>query len=137
MEHVRNLASFKDISEKVTLLEAIKAVPGTSYMNYFDLLESLALLLKWWSGLAAVVTTNPDAMRLVMVVQHVYHSLSTNRAFVLTPTAREFIAFHAAMVKINPSLSVHTPPSSSPGPPSGPMFSDFSNISLSVVPTPA
>ena len=144
MERVRNLASFKDISEKVTLLEAIKAVPGTSYTNYSDLLESLALLLKRWSGLAAVVAANPDATRLVMVVRRVYHSLSTNRAFILTPTAREFIAFHAAMVKINPSLSVHTPPSSSPGPPTGPVclflsqiFSDFSNIFLSVEPAPA
>ncbi|KJA15570.1 hypothetical protein HYPSUDRAFT_207777 [Hypholoma sublateritium FD-334 SS-4] len=87
MECIRNLASFKDISEKVTLLEAIKAVPGTSYMNYSDLLESLALLLKRWSGLATVVAANPDATCLVMVVRHIYHSLSTNWAFVLTPMA--------------------------------------------------
>lgn len=137
MERVRNLASFKDIAEKVATLEAIKAIPGSTFANYADLLESVALLLKRWSGLAAVVTANPDATRLVMVVRRIYHSLSSNKSFVLSSVAREFLAFHSQMVKINPSLAVGTPPTPSPSPPTGPVrlisFSIVSNFLLTTL----
>ena len=109
MDRARNLASFKEISEKVATLEAIRAIPGSLYSNYADLLESVMLLIKRWSGLAAVVASNPEATRLVMIVRRILHSLNSSGSFISSGASREFVAFHAAMVKVNPSLAVGTP----------------------------
>ena len=121
MDRARNLASFKEISEKVATLEAIRAIPGSLYSNYADLLESVMLLIKRCPGLAAVVASNPEATRLVMIVRRILHSLNSSGSFINSGASREFVAFHAAMVKVNPSLAVGTPLTPSPSPPTGPV----------------
>jgi hypothetical protein len=121
MERVRNLPSFKEISEKVAVVEAIFNVPGVNYSSYSEPLDQATVLLRKWAGMAVAIVANPEATRLVMSVRRIYHTLGSSRTFSFSNAAKDLITLHGAMVRIDGSLAVNTPPTPGPSPPSGPV----------------
>lgn len=100
----RNLPFFAEISDKVQLIESLRAIPGVALTNYAEVLEQTACLLQRWSGMAPAIVNNTSASRLVMNVRRVYFALTANKDYVLSSAARNVVALHSALVKLNPTL---------------------------------